>query len=188
MSNFVLMMFIGLLFFGFSNHSVAFDDPSILTQPRMMKRPPRIARVRLPISISDYEKILVKKVNGAVEAQYRVIGKRSYRLRARIDKLNHFYVGKWHIETQPIKWDLEKKYWSVKLRFHKVYGEGEGLEEWVGTTKVSGLVEGKNLLYEFKGRKNIKFSNTMGHPIAEISLGPSGKKVLSKSSTPKETL
>lgn len=188
MSNFILIMVVGLLSFGFSNHSVAFDDPSILTQPRTMKRPPRVARVRLSISISDYEKILVKKVNGAVEEQYKIVGKRLYRLRARIDELNHFYVGRWHIETQPLKWDLENKFWSVKLRFHKVYGEGEGLEEWVGTGKVSGLVEGKNLLYEFKGRKNMKFSNTMGHPIADISIGPFDKKVISKSSTSKVTL
>ena len=158
----------------------ALDDPRVLTQPRELKRPKRIARVRIPIKIRIYNKILVKKLHGKIEDFFRPSSFRSYRLRARIDKKNDFYLGGWHIESIPVKWSRAKLYWEVKLRFHKRYGKKRGLEEFVGTTYVAGLVDGKNFLYNFQGKKGLKFKNTLGQPIADILIGPPDEKGLAK--------
>lgn len=165
------------------------DDPKVLTQPREVSKPKRIARVRVPFRVRGYDKLLVKKLHGKVEEFHRPSAYRSYRLRTRLDKKNDFYVGPWHIESIPIRWSKEKKFWKVQIRIHKMYGKSKELEEFVGSTSVGGTVRGKNLLYDFQGRKGLKFKNTLGQPIADVFIGPfEGAPVAKKSKKVHKTL
>ena len=57
--------------------------------------------------------VLFENKDGKQSYVYQPGKQVNYRLKARIDRVNHFYFDGWHIETVPIKWKKKK---SIILR------------------------------------------------------------------------
>lgn len=133
-------------------------------------------RVRIPVQLVGYEKIVVTSQNGQARHQFKALSPLRHHLRARIERPNHFYVGTWHIETIPQKWKRDTKAYEVKLRFFKRYGEGRELEELVGTQIVKGHLMGKGPHFLFAGRSEETFKDAQGQPILSVGIGPEVEK------------
>lgn len=170
-------------------HNLAFgiDDPRDLidhknSKVRIPKQAPRIARVRIPIELTSFAKFNLRDQLGRMRVQFRPVKTKKHVLRARIETPNHFYVGDWHIETVPVAWSKKEKLLTLKVRFYKRYGNHKKLEEVVGDTQVKGLLEGEDFLYDFLGKKVVKFTNPLRHPVltASIGKGASGKEMVKK--------
>lgn len=129
-------------------------------------------RVRIPVQLIGYEKIVVTGKNGQARHQFKALSPLRHHLRARIERPNHFYVGTWHIETVPVQWKRETKAYEVKLRFFKRYGEGRELEELVGSGTAKGFLSGKGPHYLFAGRMQQTFKDPQGQPILAVGIGP----------------
>lgn len=146
-------------------------SPSPLSEETFPVQQERVVRVRIPLQIQSYEKVVVTDHKGMSRYQYKPLPLLKHHLRARLERKNHFYVGSWHIETVPEKWDRITKQYAVKLRIYKRYGEGRELEELIGKVDVNGKVEGKDLLYNFKGFAAAAFKNREGHPVLDLGVG-----------------
>ena len=153
---------------------------------RVPRQAPRMARVRIHLKLIPYDKIVVRDKQGQFKEKFRPIKKLNHVLRARIERPNHFYVGDWHIETVPMKWDQNLKKLKVKLRFYKRYGEGRNLEEYLGNAILSGTLVGKDFLYVVKGRKNALFKNRKNNPVLAVEIGKAEAPKVGKSSTPRK--
>ena len=161
------LLFAGSYAFG----SVNPPRKSIESLVRMPKQSPRLARVRLAVELTNYKKFLVRNNYAKVSEMFRPLKPIKRHLRARIEKTNHFYIGDWHIETIPVKWSKEKMHLTMKLRFFRRYGTSNNLEESVGSTIISGHIEGHDYIYNFQGAKKLKFKNLMGHPLVDVNIG-----------------
>lgn len=157
-----------------SQIGLAFDKVSTFSnesQIRYPKQAPKLARVRLAIKLVNYRKFLVRNDYSKLKEMFRPIKPIKHHLRARIEKANHFYIDKWHIETVPMRWNRKSKNLTMKLRFYKQYGNKNKLEEAIGSTIISGHLKGQGHLYSFIGSKKIKFSNILGHPMLDVEVG-----------------
>jgi hypothetical protein len=122
-------------------------------------------RVRIPLTIRGFEKVLSSNSPGAREV---MLGKRArqFNLRARLDRPNHFYFEDWHVETTPQK-QLGRV--VLKLSLSRTYGENRELEDHVGDMTVAGdLLRQASGLYVFKGQGAAKFTNRSGELTAEV--------------------
>lgn len=133
-------------------------------------------RVRIPVQLVGYERIVVTGKDGRARHQFKALSPLRHHLRARIERANHFYVGSWHIETIPVQWKRETKAYEVKMRFFKRYGEGRELEELVGTATAKGFLAGKGPHFLFAGRAEETFKDAQGQPILSIGIGPQVEK------------
>ena len=150
------------------------------------KRASKAARVRIPIKLISYEKVLVKNTQGISREEYKKAGELKHTLRARIERTNHFYIGKWHIETIPESWNREKKTYRTRLRFYRRYGNERDLEEYVGFTVAFGVLRGDDYLYQFEGFRSASFKDRFTHPIldVEVGIGPvESRELISKRPT-----
>ena len=171
----VALGFFLLVFMG--SQAFCIDHPRDLVRAkggkvRMPKQSSKLARVRLKVQVTDYERLLVRQSNGEMKHAFKPRKPFGHNLRARIEKVNHFYLGRWHIETQPLSWSKELNVLRMRLKFYKTYGSSQDVEERVGSVLVKGSLKGKDFLYSFTGSKNIQFKNKLGQPIADISVGP----------------
>lgn len=142
------------------------------------KNSPRMAQVRIGLKLTPYQPMAVKGRDGKTTLMPQALATIQHTLRARIERVNHFYFGDWHVETIPEAWSRETMKYRVKLRFYKRYGAGKDLEEMVGHTIVQGTLEGKNYLYGLKGNVNTQFKNRRGEPVLAVAIGtpvPTGK-------------
>ncbi len=146
-------------------------SPSPLNEETLPLQEERVVRVRIPLQLQSYEKVVVTDHKGMTRYQYKPLPLLKHHLRARLERKNHFYVGNWHIETIPEKWDRVTKQYAVKLRVYKRYGDGRELEELVGKVDVNGKVEGKDLLYNFKGFATVAFKDREGKPVLDLGVG-----------------
>ena len=165
----ILSSFLSASVIAAENEGLAQPTQSLVRYPIQK---PRLARVRMLMILTEYKKFLVRNNYSKLSEVYRPIQPRKHHLRARIESTNHFYIGNWHIETIPLRWSRKKKQLAMKVNFYKVYGNERNLEESIGSTEITGTLEGGNFLYSFKGSKKIKFANVMGSPIAEIEIAP----------------
>lgn len=133
-----------------------------------------VARVRIPMALTVYNGIPVRAQTGGLRMEYRPGTIVKHTMRARMERINHFYVGQWHIETVPVAWQRETKRYTVKIRFYKRHGQGEELEESIGTTQVAGvLADGpEKLVFNFSGKSLAKFKDTKGNPLLDVAIGP----------------
>ncbi len=145
---------------------------------RSGKSAPRMAQVRIGLKLIPYQPMAVKGKDGKTTLKPQALATIQHTLRARIERVNHFYFGDWHVETIPEAWSRETMKYRVKLRFYKRYGAGKDLEEMVGHTIVQGTLEGRNYLYELKGNVTTRFKNRRGEPVLAATIGtpvPMGK-------------
>ena len=102
-----------------------------------------------------------------------------YNFKATIDRTNHFYVSDYHVETVPIKWEHDTKTWTLAVHFYKRYGDGQELEESVGSMDIKGQLDGAGKLYTLKSKGKQNFNNKQGFPqllveIDSIQVGEKG--------------
>lgn len=149
------------------NHASPFDDTI-----RSLKKPPRMARLRVPVALTPWFKVVVTDKKGVKRHEVKAGPVMRRTLRARIERINHFYIGEWHIETVPMVWKKKTRTYSMKVRVYKRFGQDKDLEEYLGHFLVSGnLTGGKDLLYEFQGKQQRVFSNRGGEKILGVQVG-----------------
>lgn len=151
------------------------------------KAPKGAARVRIHLRLVPYVKVIAKDKNLESYHAYRAVGKMQYTLRAKINRVNHFYIGNWHIETIPLSFNRRSKYYKLKLKLYKIYGNNSQLQEYVGSLTAEGGLVGGNHLYTFNGHRASKFTDRAGNPICQLDIGLSnnrGTKYLSKKAKP----
>ena len=148
---------------------------------RYPKKNQKVARFRLSIELTPYLKYLVRDINGRVKEAFRPAMPLKHNLRARIDKKNHFYMGKYHIETIPLSWEKKQKKLQLQIKFYKRYGDDKNLEELLGSTKAVGFLRGEKHLFVFETSKRAKFYNALRHPLLSVHITkPYAQKQMSK--------
>ncbi len=180
------------LLFVVTTHGYAIDDPSMLTEKTEVRDPkpsPKMARMRMKVKITPYQKLLVKDRFGNLENNFKPTTSIERNLRARIDHANHFYIDQWHIESVPQAWSSDTKTIKFKLRIYKLYGKHKSLEQSIGTLDAEGTLSGENYVFNFSGNAKGKYSNVLGDPVVEIEVSEPGKLLedvaKSTESTPK---
>ena len=145
----------------------------------------RVDRVRIPIRLTPYHKVLVKNKDGQIQERQIAMPSMTHTLRARMERVNHFYVGSWHGESVPLKWESEFRRYQVRLRFFERFGTSQELEEYVGNSEITGTVEKEGDLFAFKGYAASQFKNPMGTNLLDVEIGqsktPATQPLLSKS-------
>ncbi len=132
-----------------------------------------IAKVRIPVRIFPFEKVLIYGANGQQRQEFRRLPPLEHTLRARIEQVNHFYIADWHIETIPVSWSSASKVLELDVRLYKRYGKKRELEESVGKLRLKSILQGQNFLYNAQGFAQSRFVNKNGHPIVRLELGRS---------------
>ncbi len=135
-------------------------------------------RVRVPLRMTLFEPIMVKDQEGVRRVEHKPRLPVRYNFKATIDRTNHFYVADYHVETVPIKWEHDSKVWTLAVHFYKRYGEGQELEEGVGSMEIKGQLEGAKKLYMLQAEGKQEFKNKQGYPqlLVEIDSIPRGEK------------
>lgn len=144
-------------------------------------------RVKVPLKLTLFESIVVKNREGSRRIEQKALAPVLYNFKATIDRTNHFYVADYHVETIPVKWDSASKIWTVEVNFFKRYGEGQELEESVGSLTVTGPIEGARRLYTLQGKAKQTFNNKQGKPLLTVemdSLGTPEKGSIARRETP----
>ncbi|NRA65073.1 MAG: hypothetical protein HRU19_11365 [Pseudobacteriovorax sp.] len=139
---------------------------------RLPKAPKKEARVRLGIKLVPYQKVKVRTSAGTDQIRFTKTRPIIRNIRAQISKVNHFYIGDWHIEAEPKKWDKIAKNLTYQLRLYKRYGKDKNLEEYVGSMVVSGQLKGSQFLYAFQGKEALLYKNRNQHSIVELHVMP----------------
>lgn len=168
-------MYIRLIFFLFlvSNQNIlatTFDLGD--TMIRLPKKPEKEAKVRIGVSLTPYQKVIVKDSYGVNQIRFTKAKTILRNIRTQIAKRSHFYIDEWHLETIPISWDKSTKKLSYDIKLSKRYGNRRQLEEFIGSIKVSGILQGTKLIYNFMGHGGVRFKNKNNYNIAELTLSP----------------
>ena len=127
-------------------------------------------RVKVPLKMTLFESIVVKNSEGVRRMEQKALAPVKYNFKATIDRTNHFYVADYHVETIPVKWDSASKIWTVEVNFFKRYGEGQELEESVGSMIVRGQLEGARRLFTLQGKAKQTFNDKQGRPLLSVEM------------------
>ena len=145
----------------------------------------KLDRVRIPIKLTPYHKILVKTKEGKLEEKQLAAPSMTHTFRARMERTNHFYVGSWHVETVPLKWESQQHRYQVRVRFFERLGAGQEIEEYVGNVDANGVLVKENDTFNFKGFAAAEFKTPAGANLLDIEIGqsktPAAEPLLSKS-------
>ncbi|RZA10472.1 MAG: hypothetical protein EOP10_34730 [Proteobacteria bacterium] len=117
-----------------------------------------------------FDSIVVKSKEGIRRVEQKALTPVKYNFKATIDRSNHFYVSNYHVETVPVKWDHSSRFWTVEVNFFKRFGEGQELEESVGSMTISGKLEGERRLYVLKGKAKQIFNNKQSQPLLMVEM------------------
>ena len=118
-------------------------------------------RIRFSLELAQIESIPVRRADGTKNRQDLVTNKMKHTLRARLDRVNHFYVGAYHVATEPLtKVDPEKPF-QLRIRIAKQIGTSPGVEETIGHFIASGSVHRDGEAYAFKSRTMQQFRSDM---------------------------
>lgn len=147
---------------GFSTGDSSFTDVVQLADDAI--------RVKVPLKMTVYEPIVVKNQEGVRRIEHKALAAIKYNFKSTIDRTNHFYVSDYHIETIPQKWDSATKNWTVEVNFFRRYGEGQELEEAVGSLTVRGKLDGARRLYTLQGKAKQTFNDKTGKPLLSVEM------------------
>jgi hypothetical protein len=152
---------------GFSTGDSSFTDVSFADDA---------VRVKVPLKMTLFESIVVKGKEGTRRIEHKALAPVKYNFKATIDRTNHFYVSGYHVETVPLKWDHDTKFWTVEVNFFKRFGEGQELEEAVGSMTVRGSLEGARRLYVLKGQAEQVFNDKLSKPLLKVEMDSQASK------------
>ncbi len=129
------------------------------------------AQVRIPIQITNYEKVQVRDPQNKVATKVVALKPVVQTLRARMDRTNHFYLKDYRVETIPLKWKRSDNLFTVQLNIFKRFGEYKLLEEQFANITMQGKLVGKDKLFVLHGTARITVQNKENEPEAEIIAG-----------------
>lgn len=144
------------------------------------------ARVRMGVSIASFKRVEVRRPKGDLATEYIKLEPLRATLRMRLEQINHFHFGQWHVESIPLSWRSETQDYRVQLNFYEKFGVAGDLEEKIGSLEVAGKAFGAQRLYNFVGQASQKFVNKMNEPKIQVEAGtPLGldESAISKANT-----
>jgi hypothetical protein len=129
-------------------------------------------RVRIGLRLTPFKKVVTQARDGAATTRFVPLEPLRHTLRAQLNKVNHFFVGDYHVETQPLSWVRQSRRYQVRLKVYRRYGAFGQLEEMVGNADLSGVLEEQEanvfvLLGVARQRLRDKFQN----PVLDIVAG-----------------
>lgn len=130
-------------------------------------------RVRVPLKMTQFEQIVIKNQDGIRRVEHKPLQPVRYNFKATIDRSNHFYLNDFHVETVPVKWEHDSKEWTIAVHFYKRFGEGQELEELVGSMDIKGKLDGANKLYTMKAKGKSEFKNKQGYSVLAVEIDSS---------------
>lgn len=145
-------------------------------------------RVRIGLRLTTFLKTVAKDPQGKSVESYVSREPLRHTLRARLNKVNHFYLGSWHVETTPLKWIRESRRYDIRLSVYRRYGAYDLLEELVGHVDLSGVLEQQEEnVYVLKGVVRERIRDKFGYPLLDIVAGyePEETVTTGKNSIPK---
>lgn len=129
------------------------------------------AQVRIGLRLTPFVTAKTQNLKGEIKEISRPAGDLKRTLRARVNRMNHFVVSDYHVETEPLSYVKEMNQYRVKLKFSKRLGPYGELEENIGSMEVAGKLEGSAGLYVLKGAASTEFKDPMGRPILRVMAG-----------------
>lgn len=129
-------------------------------------------KVRLGLRLTPFQRITTRSRDGKESSRYVPTQPLRHTLRARLNQINHFFVGEWHIETVPQKWLKKTQHYEVRLNIYRRYGAFGQLEESVGGVDLQGVLDEANdhvqvLIGVARGRLRDK----LGNPVLDVVAG-----------------
>lgn len=93
-------------------------------------------------------------------------------LRARLNKINHFYLDNLHVETKPVSLVRASNQVKMRLTISRTHSKDKQLEELLGTLDVAGKLEksGENL-YMLRGEAGKRLLHPTGQPMLDVVAG-----------------
>jgi hypothetical protein len=131
----------------------------------------KVARVKIPLTLVSYEKILVKDREGKDILKAKPVHTAKIALRSTVDRINHFYTGNWHVEVIPVTWSAPSKSYKAQLKFYKRYGDSKEVEEYVGSSEFQSKLEGSDHVYLANGFKQSSFKDKTHHTLLDVAIG-----------------
>jgi hypothetical protein len=146
-------------------------------------------RVRIGLRLTTFLKTITKDAEGKPVESYVSREPLRHTLRARLNKVNHFYFGSWHVETSPQKWIRETRRYDIRLSLYRRYGAYDLLEELVGHVDLSGTLENQDEnIYIFNGVVRERIRDKFGFPLLDVVAGYESEGTLSTGQvTPSKT-
>jgi len=130
------------------------------------------AKVRIGLRLTPFRQVVTQDRNGRSVEHSMPLEALRYTLRARLNKVNHFFVGKWHIETTPEQWVRTTRHYVVKLDIYRRYGAFGQLEENVGSLQLRGVLdEGENNVHVLLGVARVRLRDKFGRPVLDVVAG-----------------
>jgi hypothetical protein len=145
------------------------------------------AQVRIGLRLTPFVTSKTQNLKGEIREISRPAGDMKRTLRARVNRMSHFVVNDYHVESEPLSYVKEMNQYRVKLKFSKRLGPYGELEEVIGSMEVAGKLEGSSGLYVLKGAASTEFKDPMGRPILRVMAG-FGEVTSSTSQLSKRTL
>lgn len=130
------------------------------------------AKVRIGLRLTPFNKVITRNRDGTVDTRYVPGEALRHTLRARLNKVNHFFVGDWHIESVPLKWIQKTRRYEVRLNVYRRYGAFGQLEESAGTMDLSGVLEEQqDNVHVLLGVARKRMRDSMGQPLVDVVAG-----------------
>ncbi|MEZ4743118.1 MAG: hypothetical protein R3B45_11850 [Bdellovibrionota bacterium] len=160
-----------------SNQSGVLKSPVDVTQPNkeegiaIDQRQSGPAKVRIGLRLTPFRKVVYATKNGQTLTKYRPDPMLARTLRARINKVNHFFFDEFHVETKPLNWSKEKKILKMRLKINRVYGPYGKVEEKLGHIDITGRLTGQDGLYVLEGVGRGRFVDKRKNPVVDVVAG-----------------
>ncbi len=130
------------------------------------------AKVRIGLRLTPFKKVVTRNRDGSADQRFVPIEPLRHTLRARLNKVNHFFVGEWHVESVPTKWVKKTRHYEVKLNVYRRYGAFGQLEENIGSIELSGtLEEERDNVHVLLGTARKRLRDKAGQPYLDIVAG-----------------
>jgi hypothetical protein len=93
-------------------------------------------------------------------------------LRARLNKINHFYLDNYHVETKPISLVKASNQVRMRLTISRTHANEKKMEELLGSIEVAGKLHktGENL-YMLRGEAGKRLLHPSGQPMVDVVAG-----------------
>lgn len=136
-------------------------------------------RVRIGLRLTPFKKVVSRDQKGVATPRYVPIEPLRHTLRARLNKLNHFFIGDWHVETKPLKWIRKSRRYEVRISIYRRYGAFGQLEEFAGSVDLAGVLDEQDdnthvLLGVVRRRLRDKMNNPLVDIVAGFAPAPAG--------------
>lgn len=129
-------------------------------------------RVRIGLRLTSFIKKPTLDPQGKTIETYVTREPMRHTLRSRLNKVNHFYLGPWHVETTPQRWIKESRRYDIRLSLYRRFGAYDRLEELVGHVDLSGVLEKQeDTIYVLKGVTRQRIRDKFGFPLLDVVAG-----------------